>query len=100
MVQLRSILNVLSTSQDIIGGILISVVILAIMAPLMDSFDHFILYSDLYGAGVIIFLVIFLLYIYPVDPKKWTMDRGDTAAILGIGLGFALGGRVHGPIPR
>ena len=85
--------------QDIIGGILISVVILAIIAPLMDSFDHFILYSDLYGAVVIIFLIIFLLYIYPVDPNKWTMDRGDTAAILGVGLGCALGGWVHGPYP-
>ena len=44
-------------------------------------------------------LVIFLLYIYPVDPNRWTMDRGDTAAILGSGMGVLLGCHLHGRFP-
>ena len=44
-------------------------------------------------------LVIFLLYIYPVDPNKWTMDRGDTGAILGSGMGVILGFHLHGRFP-
>ena len=44
-------------------------------------------------------LVIFLLYIYPVDPNRWTMDRGDTAAILGVGMGALLGFHLHGRFP-
>ena len=36
---------------------------------------------------------------YPVDPNKWTMDRGDTGAILGSGMGVILGFHLHGRFP-
>ena len=36
----------------------------------------------------------YFLYLY-----RWTMDRGDTAAILGAGLGFSTGFWFHGPYP-
>ena len=48
---------------------------------------------------VLIFLVIFLLYIYPVNTKSWSRDRGDTAAILGATLGVLLGQCAIGQFP-
>ena len=44
--------------------------------------------------------MIFLLYIYPVDPNKWSMDRGDTAAILGSTVGIVTGFMLSGPYPE
>ncbi len=55
--------------------------------------------TQIYGAILIFATVIFLLYIYPVDPLKWTMDRGDTGAILGSGMGVILGFCASGPRP-
>ena len=84
--------------QDIVGGLLISISILAVMTPFMHFIDWLILTSE-YTAVVAISTVIFLLCIYPIDPKQWSMDRGDTAAILGSGLGVILGFNFHGPYP-
>ena len=44
-------------------------------------------------------LVIFMLYIYPVDRGRWSIDRGETAAILGVGMGALLGFHIHGRFP-
>ena len=52
-----------------------------------------------YTLIVLPLLVIFMLYVYPVDPNKWTMDRGDTAAILGSGMGVIIGFHIYGRFP-
>ena len=77
---------------------MVSLLILALYIPAIDTIDSFVLYSN-YVPIVALSLVVFLLYIYPVDPKHWTMDRGDTGAILGVGLGVILAMSFHGPYP-
>ena len=72
--------------------------ILALYIPAIDTIDNFVLYSN-YFMIALPSLVVFLLYIYPVDPKCWTMDRGDTGAILGSGLGIIMAVSYHGPYP-
>ncbi len=76
--------------QDIIGGILIAIVILLITVPKLDAIDNFLKYSD-YTLYLALFWVVFLLYIYPVDPNHWSTDRGDTAAIMGASTGVLIG---------
>ncbi len=85
--------------QDIIGGMVISLVILVAMVPSISLLDTVIFYYPQYATLFIISTIFFLLYIYPVDPKKWTVDRGDTAAIIGSGLGFVAGFCPSGPHP-
>ena len=67
--------------------------------PNIRTLDNFVLYSD-YSIYVTSALVFFLLYIYPVDPNHWSMDRGDTAAILGSTLGIVFGFMLSGPYPE
>lgn len=83
--------------QDIVGGVLISVVMLALTVPLLGSLDMCLLHSSL-AAPLAVGVVILLLYIYPVEPHRWTMDRGDTAAILGVGLGLVFGSNLLGEV--
>lgn len=52
-----------------------------------------------YAPPAAILLTIFAIYIYPVNKDMWTADRGDTAAILGVGLGVVLGVHLCGPSP-
>ena len=77
---------------------MVSVFILIFYIPAIDAIDSFVLYSGCVPF-VLLPLVVFLLYIYPVDPKHWTMDRGDTGAILGSSFGVILGIAYHGPYP-
>ena len=58
--------------------------------PFLDWLDYFTFHWP-YTPPVAILLVIFAIYIYPVNKEMWTADRGDTAAILGVGLGIMLG---------
>ena len=64
----------------------------------MGHIDHFLLHNPI-TIPLIITAVIFFLYIYPVDKTRWTMDRGDTAAILGVFIGIISGFNIHGPYP-
>ena len=75
--------------QDILGGILLSIVILILSMCVLETVDRFFLYfplSPLVAMGG----VIFALVIYPVE-ERWTIDRGDTAAILGSAVGVNIG---------
>ena len=78
---------------------MISIIILTAAEPGLHYFDGFIFYNGRYTAVATLALVIFLLYIYPVERDRWSMDRSDTAAILGVGLGVVLGFCAHGPYP-
>jgi len=55
----------------------------------MESVDKFFLYFPL-SPLVAISGVIFALVIYPTE-ERWTIDRGDTAAILGSAVGVNIG---------
>lgn len=55
----------------------------------METVDRFFLYFPL-SPVVAISGVIFALVIYPTE-KRWTIDRGDTAAILGSAVGVNIG---------
>lgn len=75
--------------MDILGGISLSIVILIFSICVMETVDKFFLYfplSPLVAMGG----VIFALAIYPVE-KRWSIDRGDTAAILGSAVGVNIG---------
>ena len=78
---------------------IVSTVILLLTVPNIVAIDNFLIQSY-YTGYYALFAVIFLLYIYPVDPNKWTMDRGDTAAILGASIGAILGAWYHGGYPE
>lgn len=82
---------------DVIGGFLVAIFMLSITIPFMETFDQFILYWPYYPQ-IAVGIVLFSIYIYPVE-KRWTMDRGDTCAILGVGLGITIGFNLYGPFP-
>jgi len=55
----------------------------------MEAWDRFFLHFPL-SPVVALGGVVFALAIYPVE-KRWTIDRGDTAAILGSAVGVNIG---------
>lgn len=84
--------------QDIIVGSGLAFILLPIIMQGFDLFDYYIFNSPYTPIGIILG-VIFLLYIYPVDHNHWSVDRGDTAAILGASMGILLGQCMTGPSP-
>lgn len=82
-----------------LGGIAIAVTILLLTMPSVKELDNFVLQSE-YGLSSLFFIMIFMIYIYPVDPNNWSMDRGDTAAIMGGTYGLITGFAFHGPYPE
>jgi sphingosine-1-phosphate phosphatase 1 len=86
------------TPLDLLGGWAVAVVMLIVCIPGLPFFD-WLAFDYNYTLIAVPLLVIFLLYIYPVDPDNWSMDRGDTAAILGSGFGLVLGFHMYGRFP-
>lgn len=84
--------------QDLLAGWAIAVAMLMLCIPGLPFFD-WLVFDYQYTLIAVPLLVIFLLYIYPVDPNKWSMDRGDTAAILGSGFGCVIGFHLYGRFP-
>ena len=80
-------------------GSLIAMVILPLVMLTAHWMDHLLYQHPSPTALFLILTVIFLLYIYPVDPNHWSKDRGDTGAILGTSLGVLLGCCASGPSP-
>ena len=81
-----------------VAGGIISLVIFPVVLLSMDGIEYCIFevpYMFIYW----ILIVIFMLYIYPVDPDNWSKDRGDTGAILGSVLGLLVGHSLVGPLP-
>lgn len=79
-------------------GSLIAVFIAPILLLKMEMFEHYLFHSS-YTPPFLILFVIFLFYIYPVNSKQWSRDRGDTGAIVGTTLGVLLGTCYTGPLP-
>lgn len=79
--------------QDIIAGILYSVLILLFFLPALDLIDTFNVTSG-YAPLIIISLHVGLgLFSFTLD--TWSTSRGDTAQILGSGAGIALASHVN-----
>jgi len=68
----------------------VSVVIFLFSVFFLETGDHYLLHSPI-GPMIAGLLVISMLFVYPVEKYRWSMDRGDTAAILGVGLGIFTG---------
>ena len=76
--------------QDLVGGVGVSLIIFIMSSMFLESIDNFLMGSS-FGPLIALATVIFMLYIYPVEKGRWSIDRGDTAAILGVGLGVFMG---------
>ena len=87
-----------SLVQDVLAGLLVAIIMLFLCLPTITYLDWFI-FDFQYTLIAAPLFVILLLYIYPVEPEKWSVDRGETAAILGVGLGTLLGFHLYGRFP-
>ncbi|GIX91559.1 sphingosine-1-phosphate phosphatase 2 [Caerostris extrusa] len=76
-------------NKDIIGGLSLVAVLMAMIFPFSDFIDHYQL-TNPYAPLVTIAFMLLLQIIYP-KTERWTPARGDTAVIMGTGTGFALG---------
>jgi len=81
-----------------IVGSLVAIAVLPFLVLKMDTINYYLFYGP-YTPVLLICVVVFLLYIYPVDPHHWSRDRGDTGAILGSSMGFLMGHCFTGPSP-
>ncbi|OPJ79170.1 sphingosine-1-phosphate phosphatase 2 [Patagioenas fasciata monilis] len=81
-------LNVISL-QDVIGGALISAVLLVLLYPAWDAIDHLLLTSP-FCPLISIVLPLVLCYNYP-KLDYYSPTRGDTTTILGAGAGATVG---------
>ena len=79
-------------------GFFIAVIMLLMCLPAINYLDWFVFDFE-YTLIAAPLIVILLLYAYPVESDKWSMDRGDTAAILGVGLGAVVGFHLYGRFP-
>ncbi|CAB1456408.1 unnamed protein product [Pleuronectes platessa] len=81
------------SSDDVIAGVLYSVLILLVFLPVLDLIDGFNL-TYRYAPLLIISLHLGLgLFSFTLD--TWSTSRGDTAQILGTGAGVALASHVN-----
>lgn len=79
--------------QDVIAGVLYSVLILLVFLPAVDLIDGFNLMYR-YAPLIIVSLHLGLgLFSFTLD--TWSTSRGDTAQILGTGAGVALASHVN-----
>lgn len=79
--------------QDVIAGLLYSILILLFFLPALDMIDSFNLTCH-YAPLVIVSITLFLaLFSFTLD--TWSTSRGDTAQILGVGAGVALASHVN-----
>lgn len=79
--------------QDVIAGVLYSVLILLLFLPALDLIDGFNL-TCRFAPLIIVSLHLGLgLFSFTLD--TWSTSRGDTAQILGTGAGVALASHVN-----
>ena len=75
----------------------VSLILFMLSSLFLKSTDKFLMASS-YGPLIALLAVVLMLYIYPVEKDHWSMDRGDTAAILGVGLGTFTGCWLNTPL--
>ena len=71
---------------------------LLICVPFLGQVDLLLVHFP-YTPLLLLSLATLLLYIYPLKPGSWSMDRGDTAAILGVAVGVMSGASTFGETP-
>ncbi|KAK5620952.1 hypothetical protein CRENBAI_016197 [Crenichthys baileyi] len=81
------------TWQDVIVGILYSILILFFFLPALDMIDSFNLTCRY--APLIIVSIPLALAIFSFTLDTWSTSRGDTAQILGVGAGVALASHIN-----
>lgn len=84
----QSLLNVISL-QDVIGGALISAVLLVLLYPAWDTIDHLLLTSPFCPLFSLVVPLV-LCYNYP-KLDYYSPTRGDTTTILGAAAGATVG---------
>uniref|UniRef100_A0A7M4E9J0 Sphingosine-1-phosphate phosphatase 2 n=1 Tax=Crocodylus porosus TaxID=8502 RepID=A0A7M4E9J0_CROPO len=89
LVGLSRIYTGMHTVLDVIGGTLISAVLLALSYPAWDLIDHFLLTSPFCPVFSIV-VPLLLCYNYP-KLDYYSPTRGDTTTILGAGAGAIIG---------
>ncbi|KYO33842.1 sphingosine-1-phosphate phosphatase 2 [Alligator mississippiensis] len=89
LVGLSRIYTGMHTVLDVIGGTLISAVLLALSYPAWDLIDHFLLTSP-FCPVFSIAVPLLLCYNYP-KLDYYSPTRGDTTTILGAGAGAIIG---------
>ncbi|XP_064159438.1 sphingosine-1-phosphate phosphatase 2 [Anguilla rostrata] len=77
------------SALDVIGGALISVLLMLLTYPAWDAFDRLQLTSPL-SPVVSVVLPFLLSYSYP-ELDHYSTTRGDTTTILGVGAGCSAG---------
>ncbi|XP_074860219.1 sphingosine-1-phosphate phosphatase 2 isoform X1 [Carettochelys insculpta] len=77
------------TVLDVIGGTLISAVLIALMYPAWDILDHLMLTSP-FCPILSILVPLFLCYNYP-KLEDYSPTRADTTTVLGAGAGAIIG---------
>ncbi|KAM8917304.1 sphingosine-1-phosphate phosphatase 1 isoform 2-T2 [Spinachia spinachia] len=79
--------------EDVIAGVLYSVLILVLFLPALDLIDGFNLTCR--HAPLIIVCLHLGLGLFSFNLDTWSTSRGDTAQILGTGAGVALASHVN-----
>ncbi|XP_007933821.1 sphingosine-1-phosphate phosphatase 2 [Orycteropus afer afer] len=77
------------TALDVVGGVLITALLIALTYPAWTLIDHLDSASPLFPVCVIIVL-FFLCYNYPVS-DYYSPTRADTTTILAVGAGVVIG---------
>lgn len=76
------------TILDILAGCFIALSLLYVSSWFLDSFDDFLLTNPFSPIAVII-AGVFLMALYPKQ-HEWCPARGDTAKIVGVGIGLTI----------
>ncbi|KAG9344792.1 hypothetical protein JZ751_010479 [Albula glossodonta] len=79
--------------SEVIAGFLYSVLILAVIQPLLDQIDSFYLTSPHAPLVIVTLHVALGLLAFTLD--SWSTSRGDTAQALGTGAGAALASHLN-----
>ncbi|XP_076053788.1 sphingosine-1-phosphate phosphatase 2-like [Oratosquilla oratoria] len=78
---------------DIVTGLILTAIILAVTLPWVDTIDQLAL-THPWSPVICIILTIAMVVCYPAT-DRWTPARGDTAVIVGVGCGSLLGAWVN-----
>ncbi|CAH1124432.1 unnamed protein product [Ceutorhynchus assimilis] len=74
---------------DIVAGLLLAITLMALLVPLSDHLDNFLL-TDPTSPFLLLTSSILMIVYYP-NSGKWTPTRGDTTMILSVCVGVLIG---------
>ncbi|KAG7265269.1 hypothetical protein CRUP_020515 [Coryphaenoides rupestris] len=89
----HTLLPVSCCRMDVITGFLYSLLILAVLQPMLDAIDGFYAAHPWAPPAILLSHVGMGLLAFSLD--SWSTSRGDTAQALGTGVGVALGTHVN-----